>query len=122
MLFSINRRKNKSNSSKFHKSLEHKDGELPGLTTPYFMNHHVQNTYCYLICRFKCFNNFMHKAKNTSLFLPLSLHEKILDDAPTIGFNHETANNWLPECNNRYQRPTLFYKRSLNSLNSRIRP
>ena len=57
MLFSINRRKNNSNSSKFHKSLEHKDGELPGLTTPYFMNHHVQNTNCYLICRFKCFNN-----------------------------------------------------------------
>ena len=123
MLFSINRRKNKSNSSKFHKSLEHKDGELPGLTTPYFMNHHVQNTNCYLICRFKCFNNFMHKAKNTSQIschCPCTRKFLIMHPLP-IGFNHETANNWPPECNNRYQRPTLFYKRSLNSLNTRIR-
>ena len=32
------------------------------------------------------------------------------ENAPTIGSNRETAETWLTEHNNRFHRPSMFYK------------
>ena len=85
----------------------YKDGELPGHTKPYFTQFKILTVHGIIALNAL---TFMHKAKHFPNSLPSSLRNTIPDNAPTLGSNHETAESWLAAYNNKYYRPSLFYK------------
>ena len=85
----------------------YKDGNPPTHTKTAFAKHKLLTVHSIIV---KNALIFMHKIHHMPLSLPQSVRDTIPADAPTLGSDHVSCENWLKKFGDCYHNKSVFYK------------